>query len=63
MSSKISQLNSLAGRMNQILIESQIFAFTIKIVKTFLGEALLIIIHVINLSLAVALKGDIQNKV
>jgi len=57
-------LSDLAKRVNKTLVERvRCILFEIKLTKHFLGEALLAIIHVINLSSMVALNTKVFDKI
>ena len=60
---KTPQLNGLAERMNKTLVERVTCMLSkAKLPKHFWGEALLAIVHVINLSPAVALNTEVPEK-
>ena len=61
---KTPQLNDLAERMNRTLIERvRCMLSEAKLPKHFWGEALYTAVHVINLSPAVALNGEVPDKI
>jgi len=61
---KTPQLNGLAERMNRTLIERvRCMLSEAKLSKHFWGEALYTAMHVINLSLVVALHSEVPNKI
>jgi len=62
--SKTPQLNGLAERMNKTVIKRvRCMLSEAKFPKHFLGEALSNVVHVINLSPAVALNGEVLKKI
>ena len=61
---KTPQLNGLAERMNRTLVERVTCMLSeAKLPKHFWGEALLAVMHVFNLSPAVALNTEVPNKI
>ena len=61
---KTPQLNGLAERMNRTLCERvRCLLSQAKLPKTFWGEALSTAVHVLNMSPAVPLQGDVPNHV